>query len=122
MRRFWADRAANTTVLFAFGLPLLLGGAAVATQYGQLLNRRSVLQQAADSAALAAAQQLKLANNSDSVIASVAASTAQADTASLHDTIAVDTQVLQHRTGVTVTMSDNVPLAWGKVLGMSKER
>ncbi|MBV9065868.1 MAG: hypothetical protein JO004_08900 [Methylobacteriaceae bacterium] len=120
MRRFWADRAANTTVLFAFGLPLLLGGAAVATQYGQLLNRRSVLQQAADSAALAAAQQLKLANNSDSVIASVAASTAQADTASLHDTIAVDTQVLQHRTGVTVTVSDNVPLAWGKVLGMSK--
>jgi Flp pilus assembly protein TadG len=105
--------------MFAVGLPLILGAGAVGTQYSQLVNRRSALQQAADSAAVAAAQQLKLANNSDSVVASVAASTVQANTASLHDTISVNTQVLQHRAGVTVTVSDTVPLSFGKIIGMN---
>ena len=117
MRSFWADRAGNTAVMFAIGLPLILGAGAAGTQYSQLVNRRSALQQAADSAAVAAAQQLKLANNSDSVVASVAASSVQANTASLHDTISVDTQVLQHRTGVTVTVSDTVPLIHVRILG-----
>jgi hypothetical protein len=119
MRSFWADRAGNTAVLFAVGLPVILAAGAVGTQYSQLVNRRSALQQAADSAAVAGAQQLKLANNSDSVVASVAASTVQANTASFQDTISVDTQVLQHRTGVTVTVSDTVPLSWGKILGIN---
>jgi Flp pilus assembly protein TadG len=119
MRSFWADRAGNSAVLFAVGLPVILAAGAVGTQYSQLVNRRSALQQAADSAAVAGAQQLKLANNSDSVVASVAASTVQANTASFQDTISVDTQVLQHRTGVTVTVSDTVPLSWGKILGIN---
>jgi Flp pilus assembly protein TadG len=119
MRSFWADRAGNTAVLFAVGLPLVAAAGAVGTQYSQLLNRRSALQQAADGAALAAAQQLKLANASDAVVASVAASTVQADMGSVQDQLSVETQVLQHRTGVTVTVSDTVPLSWGKIIGMN---
>jgi Flp pilus assembly protein TadG len=119
MRSFWANRAGNTAVLFAVGLPLVATAGAIGTQYSQLLNRRSALQQAADGAALAAAQQLKLANASDAVVASVAASTVQANMAAVSDPIAVDTRVLQHRTGVTVSVSDTVPLSWGKIIGMS---
>ena len=119
MRSFWTNRAGNTAVLFAVGLPLVATAGAIGTQYSQLVNRRSALQQAADSAALAAAQQLKLANATDSVVASVAASTVQANMGAVSDPISVDTHVLQQRTGVTVNVSDTVPLSWGKMLGMN---
>ncbi len=119
MKRFWKNCTGNVTLMAAVALPVLLGGAAVATQYSQLLTRRSELQQAADSGALAAAQQLKLANASDAVVSSVATSAVQANMSAVPDAIVVDTKVLQHRSGVTVSVSDTVPLSWGKILGMT---
>jgi Flp pilus assembly protein TadG len=50
MKTFWNNRAGNVSLTVAIDLPLLAGSAAVVTQYSQLLNRRSALQQAADSA------------------------------------------------------------------------
>jgi hypothetical protein len=121
MRSFWKNTAGNVGLLFGIGLPLVATSAAVAVQYSQLASRRSALQQAADSGAIAAAQQLKLANASDSVVASVASSTVQANVVTISDPISVQTQVLQKRTGVTVTVSDTVPLSWGKVIGISSK-
>ena len=121
MRTFWKNTAGNVGLLFGVALPLVATSAAVAVQYSQLASRRSALQQAADSGAIAAAQQLKLANASDSVVASVASSTVQANIVTILDPISVQTQVLQKRTGVTVTVSDTVPLSWGKIIGMSNK-
>lgn len=121
MGTFWKNTAGNVGLVFGIAVPLLATSAAVAIQYSQLASRRSALQQAADSGAVAAAQQLKLANASDSVVASVASSTVQANIVNILDPISVNTQVLQHRTGVTVTVSDEVPLPWGKMIGLSKK-
>jgi Flp pilus assembly protein TadG len=115
MRSFWKNTAGNVGLLFGIALPVLATSAAVAVQYSQLASRRSALQQAADSGAIAAAQQLKLANASDSVVASVASSTVQANVVTISDPISVQTQVLQKRTGVTVTVTDTVPLSWARL-------
>ncbi|MEA2840678.1 MAG: hypothetical protein QOF41_2008 [Methylobacteriaceae bacterium] len=117
--RFWADKQGSVGLLFGVAFPVLVGAAAVGNEYTHIANRRSNLQQAADSAALAAAQQLKLANTSDAVVSSIAQSTAQANMGAVQDQLSVDTQILQKRTQVKVTLSDTMQLSWGKIIGMS---
>ena len=119
MRKFWRDRSASVTVAIAVGLPVLAGAAAIGMEYARLSTRHSALQQAADSAALAAAQQMKLANTSDSVVVSVAQSAALADIGPTQDQISVDTKIAPKRTQLTVTVADTVPLALGRIIGKS---
>ena len=119
MRSFWKDCTGSIGLLVGLGLPLLAVSAAVATQYSQLVNRHSALQQAADSAALSAAQNMKLANVSAATVQSVAAATAMANLANVSDTISVSTQMSNNGNQVKVTLSDNVPLTWGKIIGKS---
>jgi hypothetical protein len=45
--------------------------------------------------------------------------TAQANLTAIQDQVSVDTQILEKRTQVKVTLANTVPLSWGKVLGMS---
>ncbi|MEA2860415.1 MAG: hypothetical protein QOC72_2454 [Methylobacteriaceae bacterium] len=120
MRRlFWADNSGSVGLLVGLALPVLVGAVAVGNEYTHVAARRSNLQQAADSAALAAAQQLKLANASDAVVTSIAQTTAQANMSAVPDQIAVDTQILQQRTQVKVTVSDTMSLPLGRIIGMS---
>src|SRR4030088_3056862 len=93
MRKFLKDQSASVTVAIAVGLPVLAGAAAIGMEYARLSTRHSGLQQAADSAALAAAQQMKLANTSDSVVVSVAQSASLADISPTQDEISVDTTI-----------------------------
>ncbi|HEU0149554.1 MAG TPA: pilus assembly protein TadG-related protein [Bradyrhizobium sp.] len=118
-KNFWTDRAGSVGLLVGIAFPVLVGAAAIGNEYSHLVVRRSNLQQAADSAALAAAQQLKLANTSDAVVTSIAKSTALANMAAVQDQLSVDTQILQKRTQVQVTLSDTVPLSLGRIIGMN---
>ena len=49
----------------------------------------------------------------------VAKSTALANMAAVQDQLSVDTQILQKRTQVQVTLSDTVPLSLGRIIGMN---
>ena len=73
-RMGFADARANTTLVFAGALPVLIGTAGLAFDFGTLAMKRSALQAAADQAATAAAKQMALASSTDSNIKSVAAS------------------------------------------------
>jgi hypothetical protein len=102
-KRFWADKQGSVGLLFGVAFPVSVG-AAPGT---------------ADSAALAATQQLKLANTSDAVVSSIAQAAAQANMGAVQDQLSVDTQIRQKRTRVEGTLSDTMQLSWGKVIGMS---
>jgi Flp pilus assembly protein TadG len=69
-----ADARANTALVFAGALPVLIGTAGLAFDFGTLAMKRSALQAAADQAATAAAKQMALASSTDSNIKSAAAS------------------------------------------------
>jgi hypothetical protein len=102
-KRFWADKQGSVGLLLGVAFPVSVGAAP----------------RTADSAALAATQQVKLANTSDAVVSSIAQSTAQANIGAVQDQLSVDTQILQKRTRVEVTLSDTMQLSWGKIIGMS---
>lgn len=72
IRRFLRDRSANFSVIVAVVSPVLLGLAGLSLDYARLDQARSALQEAADGAALAGANELILASSSDAQIAAVA--------------------------------------------------
>jgi hypothetical protein len=102
-KRFWADKQGSVGLLFGVAFPVSVGAAP----------------RTADSAALAATQQLKLANTSDAVVSSIAQAAARANMGAVQDQLSVDTQIRQKRTRVEGTLSDTMQLSWGKVIGMS---
>ncbi|MCF6199904.1 MAG: pilus assembly protein [Hyphomicrobiaceae bacterium] len=78
LQSFAACRRGNTAIIFALVFPalfLLVGGG---IEYGKVLNQKSKLQQYADSAALAAAKELSLAQGDDARIVAVARSVVDA--------------------------------------------
>jgi Flp pilus assembly protein TadG len=70
---FRANTHANTAVVFACVLPLLISALGVALDFGTFVMKRSELQAAADQAATAGAKQLGLASATDANITSVSA-------------------------------------------------
>src|SRR5262245_35717375 len=73
-RSLWADRSGSVAIKFAVLVPVLFGAAAAALGYSSLSARRTELQGAADSAALAAVRELSLANHDGSSVDSAARS------------------------------------------------
>jgi Flp pilus assembly protein TadG len=69
---FIADKAAGIAVAFALVLPVLLGVTGVAVDYGLAASIHSKMQGAADSAAVASARELQLAQSDESRITAVA--------------------------------------------------
>lgn len=115
------DRRGGTAILFAFSLPVLLGGASAAVEYGSLASRHTKLQSAADNAALATARELSLANADDNRVSSVASAVvtaALAHTGGMKSTSgpAVTAQVIDNRRGVQVSASETVDSFFGRLL------
>lgn len=71
-RRLCSDNSGALIVIFAIVLPILLLAAAVAIDYAYVFLRRSELQHAADTAALAGAKEFMLANADKDAIAALA--------------------------------------------------
>jgi Putative Flp pilus-assembly TadE/G-like len=115
-RRFGRDQAGGVAVLFGLILPVLIGVVATAIEYGLLLHRRSQLQNAADTGALAAARELSLATYSTNGTAALARSIVLA---SLSNTsgLSIDSKV--EATSVEVTLRESMHNVFGQVLGPS---
>ncbi|HEX8416143.1 MAG TPA: TadE/TadG family type IV pilus assembly protein [Methylobacterium sp.] len=112
----------SVVLIFALLVPILMGLSAVALEYGSLVKRRTELQRAADSGAIAGVNQFKLANTEDAaaVNTAIAMSRAQAQTDAPADrTTAVEAVVGSKRASVQVTVRETVPLSFGKFLNMA---
>ncbi|WP_432761086.1 TadE/TadG family type IV pilus assembly protein [Methylobacterium oryzisoli] len=69
---FLRDRRGAVAIVFVIALPMLLGAVSAGIEYGRLLHRRAQLQTAADAAALAGGNMLKLVNTDDAAVRSAA--------------------------------------------------
>lgn len=91
--RFLRMSAGNVAVSASLALPVLMGAVGLASDYSQFVSKRSELQSAADSAALAAAKEFTLASASDSTIAAAAESFAAATTQnSITTSVSIDSK------------------------------
>ena len=121
LRAFSVNRSGATMVLFGLSLSVLGVAIGAAVEYASLASRRATMQVAADSAALTAATELGLSNTSDqridSVVKSVALTKLYENGMPASGAAAnISSQVLDGRSGVRVTISENVASAMGKML------
>ena len=117
--QFVTDTRGGVLLLFALGLPAFVGGAAVAVEYATLTQRRAQLQTAADTAALTAAKELRLANTTASRVQSVAKSTAEASAQMGRRegaSTGIEASMLDGRSGVQVSINETVPSLIGQLL------
>jgi Flp pilus assembly protein TadG len=117
--KFVTDTRGGVLLLFALGLPAFVGGAAVAVEYATLTQRRAQLQTAADTAALTAAKELRLANTTASRVQSVAKSTAEASAQMGRRegaSTGIEASMLDGRSGVQVSINETVPSLIGQLL------
>ena len=117
--RLRRHESGGVLVLFALMMPILMGLSAAAIEYASLVRRRTELQRAADSASIAGVNQFKLANADDAAAIRTAQATAQAQARNSSGTTPqVRAAVIGSHTGVEVTVSETVPLSFGKLLNM----
>lgn len=76
--RLWLHQSGTIVIKFAFVLPLLISGVAMAVDYGWLTSRQSQLQIAADAAALAGAKELSLSDTKRENVPAVVGAVVQA--------------------------------------------
>jgi hypothetical protein len=117
-RRFCSDDRGAVVYIFAIVMPALLGVITAGTEYSRIVSRRAQMQSAADSAAMVAAKELTLSNADDRVaeVAKAAARGALATSANKTE-LRVDSQVVNNRTAVEVTISETVHFMMGHVIG-----
>lgn len=117
--RLYRDRKGGIIVSFGLGAPVIALGMAGTVEYTMLMSRRAQLQSAADSAVLAATQQLRLSNNSDTVVIAVARKlvtsyAGEKDGAQM----TVDGTVGDKRTSVALSIKETVPGVFGKLFAL----
>jgi Flp pilus assembly protein TadG len=97
----------NTVMMFALALPGLLAAVGVASDYAILEMKRSSLQAAADSSALAAAKELSISSSTDVTVTNAAKNYVNAELTST-DGAAVSTVNVNRKEGsVTVALSES---------------
>src|SRR4051812_9640370 len=85
LKRCRADRRGSTALTFALATPVLLGAVALAVDYSNLSLRKTRLQEVADTAALAGARELRLANATTGPAIAVAQNLVNASASSVTD-------------------------------------
>lgn len=119
-KQFRRDQAGGVLLLFALLMPILMGLSAAALEYAGLVKRRAELQRAADAASIAGVNQFKLANADDAAAVNVARSMVLAQARSAGGgTPQVTAAVLGNHSAVQVTVSETVPLSFGKLINMA---
>lgn len=118
-RSFVRDRRGGVLMAVGLAMPVLAMAVSAAVEYGSLAARRTTLQKAADAAALAGAQQLRLANSTDGtvdgIVQSVVRSVAPTPPGSLTE---AGSAVLDRRSSVQVSIREAVPTLMGKLLSL----
>jgi hypothetical protein len=116
LKDLFYDNRGQATVLVALGLTVLLGFAAISVDYGYLAYQRRSLQNAADSAALAAAWELP----SETSVNSKANEYAKKNSPELADTEIVALRQNSNKE-VKVDVSHTYETFFGKVLGVNNQ-
>ena len=113
------DRRGGTAIIFALAMPAVVGAAAVSLEYVSASNNRAKMQATADAAALAAARELSLAQNSSSNAGTVAQNYARSELAlSLKNlTFTVETNVIDNNTSVQVKISTSYQPIVARIVG-----
>ena len=115
---FLRSRTGSVLLIFGLGTPVIVLAIAAAVEYGSIAHRHTQLRRAVDGAALAAAQQLRIASSSDDVISAVASTTADTLTARKAGTTRTTTATIadSKRSSVRVSISESVFSVIGRVL------
>lgn len=121
VHQFKENQSGGVLVLVALMAPVLFGLSAAAMEYASLVKRRVELQRAVDTASITGVNQFKLANTDDAeaVRMAIATATAQAKTStSQGNSNQVAAEIFGKHEGVRVTLTETVPLSFGKLLQM----
>ncbi|WP_410823529.1 pilus assembly protein TadG-related protein [Methylobacterium oryzisoli] len=106
-------------IVFVIALPMLVGAVSAAIEYGRLLHRRAQLQSAADAAALAGGNMLKLVNTDDAAVRSAALQVFATQAQTPPDRVSRPSAVVtEKRGGVEVAVEETVPSLMGKLLSL----
>ena len=117
LTRYLREERGSALVLVTVAMVILLGTSALAFDYGRLVLKKRTLANAADAAALAAAQELL----KEPAAASVALSTAEAYAAAngaAADQVTAD--ISPDHTQITVTISAAVDYTFARVFGFTQ--
>ncbi|WP_375461734.1 TadE/TadG family type IV pilus assembly protein [uncultured Enterovirga sp.] len=119
LNRFAQDSRGGILVVMGLVLPVMATAVAATVEYGSLAARHSKLQKAADGAALAGAQQLRLSNSTDTTVDSIVKSTVQSLAPTPPDSVTtVASAILDKRASVQVTIREVVPTVLGKLMSL----
>ena len=117
-RSFLTDLGGGVAMTFAVSTPAVLGATALAVDYSNLGFARGRLQELADSAALGAARELRLAQGANSALV-VAQNFVNANARTVSPNgVTFDGAIASDKSSVTVTLSSSVPLYVAQAMGM----
>lgn len=114
MKKFFADRSGVTLIMFSLALPVLLVLLAGGINYAYLLSDKAAIQNAADTAALTAAKEMRLGSVNTSTVVAAARSRALAVLGDLADTAKVQVS-MPTQTSVRVEIDASPPAFFGSL-------
>lgn len=118
LRKFMKDTAGNVTMIFGLSAVPLMLAAGAAIEYSNMLDARTKLQAATDSAALAAASTYGTGGNNFEDVAKKFLETNKPD-GLVNEPLSVNVSVNEEDLSMTVKATGKVKSAFGKVLGMN---
>lgn len=116
VRTFVRARAGNMGMIVAAAAPALLGCGALALDFSNAFAARSSLQEAADSAALAATRELQLRSTSEGTVRAIVTEYVNQH---VDDDVQITSQsssILANRQGVRVGLSAHIPSIMGRLI------
>lgn len=118
-RAFSRDLRGNVGLLFAIGAPIVFGGAYVAVELAQITASQAKLQAIADSAAIAAARELRLGNATKGIVLSIARSVVESQAAAIGAPVSFDGDVPSDKKWVSVELASSVTQSLARSLGLA---
>ncbi len=122
IRKFSFDARGNVGLLFAIGAPMVFAGAYVAIELAQVTSSQAKLQAIADSAAIAAARELRLGNATKNTVIAVAQSVVDAQSGSVGSPVEFAGDVPSDKKWVKVDLASNVKQSLALSLGLAPSR
>jgi Flp pilus assembly protein TadG len=117
--RLVADEAANTVIIFALTLPVIMAAAGAAVDYSLAAKTRSNMQGIADSAALAAVRELQLARSNSSGITAIANNFVNSSLQNVTTAVKVDFQAMTVQVAIEKQYAPFIRLSSGTLLRVS---
>jgi hypothetical protein len=119
LQQFRCNTSGNVGMLFVCSLPVLLGAVYVAIELSQLNQSKNKLQGIADTAAIAAAREMRLGNATKEAILAVAQSIVNAQQTAINATISFEGDVPEDKRWISVKLAATAPNSFSHALGLA---